>query len=69
MGSYCQFCGHRCFVLRIIPDGRCQGMALALATCQRGMMHDLGQTGHTHVTAINPVLEPEAAAAVPRPAP
>jgi hypothetical protein len=28
------------------------------------MMHDLGQTGHTHLSSINPVTEPEAAAAV-----
>jgi hypothetical protein len=31
------------------------------------MMHDLKVTGHTHITAINPILEPEAAAAI-RPA-
>jgi hypothetical protein len=28
------------------------------------MMHDLKMTGHTHITAVNPVLEPEAAAAI-----
>jgi hypothetical protein len=30
------------------------------------MMHDLGQAGHTHITAINPATEPEAAAAAAR---
>lgn len=64
MGSYCKFCGRRCFVVRIIPDGPLRGRSFALATCQRGMMHDLGATGHTHLTAVNPVTEPEAAAAI-----
>jgi hypothetical protein len=64
MGSYCRYCGQRCFVVRVIPDGDCRGRTYALATCQRGMMHDLGQTGHTHITALNPVLEPEAVAAL-----
>jgi len=66
-GSYCRFCGRRCFVLRVIPDGPSQGRSFHLATCQGGMAHDLMKTGHTHITAINPVAEPEAAAAVPAP--
>jgi hypothetical protein len=66
-GSYCRFCGQRCFVLRVIPDGPSQGRSFHLATCQGGMSHDLKVTGHTHITAINPVTEPEAAAAVPAP--
>lgn len=64
MGAYCKFCGQRCFVVRVIPDGPKKGWSGCLATCQRGMMHDLGETGHTHLTAINPVTEPDAAAAI-----
>jgi hypothetical protein len=63
-GAYCMFCAQRCFVLRVIPDGPQKGRSLHLATCQPGMMHDLGAVGHTHITAINPVLESEAAAAI-----
>jgi hypothetical protein len=63
-GAYCKFCGRRCFVYRVIPDGPLKGRGFHLATCQRGMMHDLGQTGHTHLTAVNPVTEPEAAAVI-----
>ena len=63
-GSYCKFCGHRCFVLRVIPDGPQKGWTGHLATCRGGMEHDLKETGHTHLTAVNPVTEPEAAAAV-----
>ena len=63
-GAYCKFCGTRCFVLRVIPDGPCKGWTGHLATCQRGMMHDFGKTGHTHITAVNPVTEHEAVAAL-----
>jgi hypothetical protein len=63
-GAYCKFCGHRCFVARVIPDGPSKGWSGHLATCQEGMAHDLKVTGHTHVTAINPVTGPDAAAAV-----
>jgi hypothetical protein len=64
MGSYCKFCGQRCFVVRVIPDGPSKGWSGCLATCRRGMEHDLKMTGHTHLTALNPVTEPEAVAAV-----
>jgi hypothetical protein len=63
-GSYCKFCGHRCFVLRLVPDGPHKGWSGHMATCRAGMEHDLKALGHTHVTAINPVTEPEAAAMV-----
>jgi hypothetical protein len=63
-GAYCKFCGRRCFVYRVVPDGPHKGWAGHLATCQRGMMHDLAQVGHTHLTAVNPVTEPETAAAI-----
>jgi hypothetical protein len=63
-GAYCKFCGRRCFVLRVIPDGTSGGWAGHLATCLAGMMHDLKMTGHTHITAVNPVTEPEAAMSI-----
>lgn len=63
-GAYCRYCGRRCFVLRVIPDGPSKGWQGHLATCREGMIHDLKVTGHTHITAINPVTEPDAAAAV-----
>jgi hypothetical protein len=63
-GTYCKFCGQRCFVLRVIPDGPQKGWSGHLATCAGGMALDLQKTGYTHETAINPVTDPEAAAAV-----
>jgi hypothetical protein len=53
-GAYCKFCGHRCFVYRVIPDGPQEGWAGHLATCAQGMAHDRAQTGHDHTTAANP---------------
>lgn len=53
-GSYCNYCGHRCFVLRVLPDGTWPGH---LATCAGGMAHDRRALGHDHTTAINPVLD------------
>lgn len=57
MGPYCNFCGTRCFVLRVLPKeakSRLAGGELLMATCRRGMAHDLEQTGHTYKTATNP---------------
>lgn len=56
-GAYCKFCGHRCFVLRTIPDGPRKGWAGHMATCREGMAHDLKKTGHTYLTAINKAAE------------
>ncbi|MET7487105.1 hypothetical protein [Streptomyces sp. NPDC005538] len=53
-GAYCQYCGRRCFVFRIIPDGPHKDWPGHLATCARGMEHDRKETGHDHTTAINP---------------
>ena len=39
MGSYCKFCGQRCFVVRVIPDGPQKGWSGCLATCSGGMMY------------------------------
>ena len=64
MGSYCKFCQTRCFVVRVIPDGPSKGWSGCMATCQGGMAHYLAKTGHTHLTAVNPVTEPEAAARI-----
>jgi hypothetical protein len=63
-GAYCKFCGRRCFVLRVIPDGPEKGWAGHLATCQGGMAYDLKVMGHTHLTAVNPITDPEAAARI-----
>lgn len=51
MGSYCKFCDQRCFVLRILRDGR----SMLLATCQRGMEHDREACGEDHTMAQNPI--------------
>jgi hypothetical protein len=67
MGPYCDFCDHRCFVLRRLPDdanGKIAGVGeILMATCQRGMAHDREQTGYTHKTAINP-CDPQPAVGV-----
>lgn len=57
MGGYCKFCNRRCFLLRVMLDGR----TVLLATCPAGMDHDLAVSGETHETAVNAFLEPEAA--------
>jgi hypothetical protein len=56
-GSYCTFCGQRCFVLRVIVAGPHQGWVGHLATCVDGMQHDLAVLQHTHLTATNPITE------------
>lgn len=53
MGPYCDFCARRCFVQRVLRDGR----TMLLATCARGMEHDRAQAGQDHTTALNPVTE------------
>lgn len=51
-GAYCQYCGHRCFVYRILPDRSWFGH---MATCAAGMAHDRKVTGgYDHTTAIHP---------------
>jgi hypothetical protein len=50
-GSYCKFCGHRCFVYRLVPNSR----VTHLATCRRGMSFDRERTGYDHTTAFNPL--------------
>lgn len=64
-GSYCQFCGNRCFVDRVVPDGPQRSWRGHMATCRDGMALDLKVLGHTHITAINPITTLEAAKAVP----
>lgn len=63
-GAYCKFCGQRCFVYRIVPDGPSKGWAGHMATCTEGMRVDLGTLGHTHLTAVNPITDPAAAEAI-----
>ncbi|GAA3831528.1 hypothetical protein GCM10022380_57630 [Amycolatopsis tucumanensis] len=50
-GPYCRYCGHRCFVYRVLPDGSWAGH---MATCPEGAAHDREVTGHDHTTATNP---------------
>lgn len=54
-GAYCQFCDRRCFVPRVLPNGR----HLHMATCPAGMEHDRRKTGEDHTTARNPYDPPE----------
>jgi len=63
-GAYCKFCGRRCFVWRLVPDGPSKGWGGHMATCTEGMAHDLKVVGHTHLTAVNPITEPELADAI-----
>lgn len=55
-GAYCRYCGNRCFVYRVLPDGSWSGH---MATCMDGMAHDRVATGHDHTTAINPAIDPK----------
>lgn len=50
MGPYCRYCDRRCFLLRVLANGR----EVLLATCEGGMAHDLASCGQTHLTALNP---------------
>lgn len=57
-GAYCTFCGHRCFVYRVIPavPGDRSEQGFHMATCQRGMKHDRASTGgYDHTNTINPM--------------
>lgn len=53
MGPYCKFCDSRCFVSRVLRDGR----SMLLATCARGAAHDRAKVGKDHTTALNPVTQ------------
>ena len=54
MGPYCKFCDRRCFLLRVLTDGR----SMLLATCPEGMKHDRESCGQDHTTAFNPAVTP-----------
>jgi len=63
-GAYCKFCGHRCFVYRVIPGepGVRSEWGGHLATCRRGMEHDRQQTGgYDHTNTVNPMATDGAA--------
>lgn len=60
MGPYCNYCQCRCFLVRVLKDGR----TMLLATCDRGMAHDRRVGGETHEDALNPVTQPEEVAAL-----
>lgn len=50
-GSYCKFCGHRCFVYRHVPH---RPHVTHLATCQKGKEYDRERLGCDADTAIKP---------------
>ena len=50
MGPYCTYCDRRCFVERVLHDGR----PMLLATCPAGRAHDRASCGQDHMTAVNP---------------
>lgn len=64
MGPYCNYCGRRCFLPRVIPGGPLKGRSFILAACPRGMALDLETTGYTHETALNPVMQEAAVEAL-----
>ncbi len=52
MGPYCQYCDRRCFLLRVLPNGR----TILLATCTSGMANDRAKCGgHDHRTTVNAI--------------
>lgn len=53
-GAYCDYCGHRCFVYRLVPGTH----ITHLATCADGAAHDRAHLGLDYTTAINPLAEP-----------
>jgi hypothetical protein len=60
VGPYCRYCDRRCFVARVLVTGQ----AVLLATCEAGKAHDRKQVGQDATTAVNPVTDPAAAAAL-----
>ena len=54
--SYCPYCHTRCFVDRVLPDGR----RVHMRTCYFGMDDDLTKFGLNYLTAINPYHRPVA---------
>ncbi len=56
-GSYCQYCGRRCFVYRIVDTGPHAGWSGHLATCPGGMAHDRHALGADSATARNPMTD------------
>lgn len=55
-GSYCQYCGNRCFVYRQVIVGGELVWAGHMATCRDGKAHDRATFGQDADTAVNPIL-------------
>lgn len=51
VGPHCTYCGHRCFVYRVVPGGSWAGL---MATCETGAANDRRQVDFDHTTAVNP---------------
>lgn len=50
MGPYCDYCGQRCFVPRVVPGSH----VTILATCAKGAEHDRRSLGVDFRSARNP---------------
>lgn len=53
-GSYCRYCGCRCFVYRQVIVGGELVWAGHMATCVQGKEHDRSILGQDADTAVNP---------------
>lgn len=67
MGPYCNFCGHRCFVHRVMPADSTwrPGEPVILATCPAGKAASRDLSGYDADTAINPADPPAPATEAP----
>lgn len=55
MGPYCRYCTRRCFLPRVLRNGK----SMILASCVEGMDNDLAKLGQNVLTAVNPTTNPE----------
>lgn len=53
-GSYCRYCGHRCFVERSVMVADVVLWRGYMATCRDGAAHDRHKVGVDHTRAHNP---------------
>jgi hypothetical protein len=54
-GSYCQYCGRRCFVFRQVIVGGENIWSGHMATCEPGKEHDREALAQDSDTAHNPI--------------
>jgi hypothetical protein len=53
-GAYCQYCGRRCFLLRVVIVAGVVVWSGHMATCERGMARDRDAIGIDYTRAHNP---------------